>query len=541
MPGAPAKATSFRISAALAVVALAIVLAAVGLVLAIRQTQLLADQRIAAARSEAERLAADLHEKVSRRATDALGEVADVCRADSVSGPPEADPLGGRRRPTWLGDLFFWDGRNLRYWPGLQSSGGSDASDDERTERLKQLVTGRLLSHLLLAYVGTQDNRALLLEDTIGDQPVVLAHMVADAPQQAPFLVAAALDTDRLRRSYLIPLVSDASQRLRLVNAAAATSTWSERLAPGLSFWALQPTRQFVEAERKAVKRQTGIFVAITVLALLALLVVVWGLVHVVQREMALSQLKSSFVADVSHELKTPLALIRLFGETLAEGRVESPEKQHEYYEIIKRESTRLTHLINNILDFSRIEAGRKQYKMAEMDVGEVVRSTYESYRYDLEHHGFEHHLTVASDLPQIHGDPDAISQVLLNLMGNAVKYYDDERHLAVEVARETRRGRHGVLISVRDRGIGLPPEARRYLFDGFYRATDERVRKRRGTGLGLSVVKHIVDAHGGSIDVESRLVKGSTFRIFLPEMQAGKEGTGREGTGQPPEGQQVI
>ena len=521
MPDPSAQTTSVRTRAALGVVALAVVLAGVGLVMAIRQTRLQADQRIAAARSEAERLAADLHERVTRRTTDALRQVVEACRAESGAGQPEADPLGGRRSPTWLGDLFLWDGRDLRCWPGLRPLPGSAPRDEQRTERFRELITGRLLSRLLLAHVGPPSNQVLLLEDAVGEEPVVLAHMVVDAPESGAFVVAASLDLQRLRRSYLEPLVSSGPQGIHLVNAATPASAWSERLAPGLSFWALQPTDRFIESQRSAVRRQTGIFVAITILALLGLLVVVWGLVHVVQREIALSQLKSNFVADVSHELKTPLALIRLFGETLAEGRVKSPEKRQEYYEIIKRESSRLTHLIDNILDFSRIEAGRKEYRMAPLDVGEVVRRTYDSYRYDLDHHGFEHHLTVADDLPQVHGDADAISQALLNLLSNAVKYYDDERYLAVEVVPETRRGRHGVLISVQDHGIGFPPDARRYLFDNFYRAADTSqadVPRRRGTGLGLGVVKHVVDAHGGSIDVESRLVKGSTFRIFLPQ-----------------------
>lgn len=523
MPDPSPQTASVRTRAALGVVALAVLLAGVGLVMAIRQTRLQADQRIAAARSEAERLAADLHDRVTRRTTDALRQVAAACRADSEAGQPDADPLRGRRSPTWLGDLFFWDGRQLRCWPGLPSSPGSAPRDEQGTERLQELITGRLLSRLLLAYIGPPGNQALLLEDAVGEEPVVLAHMVVDAPESGAFIVAASLDLHRLRHGYLEPLVSSGSQGIHLVSAAAPASAWSEPLTPGLSFWALQPTDRFIETQRSAVKRQTGVFVAITVLALLALLVVVWGMVHVVQREIALWQLKSNFVADVSHELKTPLALIRLFGETLAEGRVKSPEKRQEYYEIIKRESTRLTHLINNILDFSRIEAGRKEYRMVPLNVGEVVRRTYDSYRYDLDHHGFEHHLTVADDLPQVHGDADAISQALLNLLSNAVKYYDDERYLAVEVSPETRRGRHGVLISVQDHGIGFPPDARRHLFDSFYRVADPSqadVPRRRGSGLGLGVVKHVVDAHGGSIDVESRLVKGSTFRIFLPQRQ---------------------
>jgi two-component system phosphate regulon sensor histidine kinase PhoR len=219
----------------------------------------------------------------------------------------------------------------------------------------------------------------------------------------------------------------------------------------------------------------------------------------------------------VSHELKTPLALIRMFGETLRDNRVKSPEKAKEYHEIITRESTRLTHLINNILDFSRIEAGRKDYRKDPVDVGRVVRETYELYRHELDRAGFEHRCVIGDGLPEVLGDADAIGQVVLNLISNAIKYSAEEKHLVVEVGPETRRGKHGVLILVQDRGIGIRPEDRARLFDGFFRAADIQVRKRRGTGLGLALCKYIVEAHQGYIDVESRLVRGSTFRIFLP------------------------
>jgi len=524
MPDPAHKPIDVRTAAALGVVGLAAVLGAVGLVLALRQTHLLANERLAEVRSEAERVVVDLNQDVLQRVDKALAEVAAGYMRNRDRGAPEADPLGGHRRPSWLGDLFFWDGRDLRVWPGMPRAEAPVAAPVDRDERLRNLVRGRLLPRLLLARIDPNAGQTRLLHDSIGQEPIVLAHVVVESGGLEPSIVAAALDLQRLRDSYLAAKVASISERIRLVDLATESPSWSEPLAPGMPFWALQPTPSFIEAQRSSVRRQTGIFVAITVLALAALLAVVWGLTHVVQREIALSRLKSSFVADVSHELKTPLALIRLFGETLAEGRVKSPEKQQEYYEIITRESARLTHLINNILDFSRIDAGRKEYKMMPIDVGDVIRSTYESYRYDLDHNGFEHHLSVADGLPQVQGDPDAVSQALLNLMSNAVKYCDEERYLAVDVTPETRRGRHGVLISLQDRGIGIPPESRRHLFDGFYRVADDRVRKRRGAGLGLALVKRIVDAHGGSIDVESRLVKGSTFRIFLPQEQ-GEQG----------------
>ena len=279
----------------------------------------------------------------------------------------------------------------------------------------------------------------------------------------------------------------------------------------------LQPDKAFVEEQRRTVVVLMLVYGGLTAAALATLLIVMWLLLRLVHNERALSELKANFVADVSHELKTPLALIRLFAETLQEGRVPSVEKRNEYYSVILRESTRLTNLINNILDFSRIDAGRKEYVLQPTDVAEVVRETYDAYRPQLDHEGFEHDLTIDDPLPRVDADRDAISQVLVNLINNAIKYSSNERYLAIEVSADTRRGRRGVLLSVHDRGIGIRPEDRAHLTEGFFRAGDPRVREQGGTGLGLALVKNIVDAHGGSLDIETRLVKGSTFRVFLP------------------------
>ena len=518
MPYVPSNKLGYGTRAAIGVVLLAMLLAGLGLVLAIRHTRLAANQRVNEVRAEAERLNRDLHRRITGPVTDSLRVLAQAARDAQAAGSLEDDPTGGDRRPSWLGDLFLYDGTELLFWPGPAPARDGGPRDPVRDQRLLGLAEASLMQQLLLASLAPSAEQAALQADTLGDQPVLFAHLVVENTEGETAIVAASLDLDRLREQFLTPLVSQATPRIRLAEVGATSPAWSEALAPAMPFWSLQPTPEFVQRTRKAAQRQTGILVGITVLALIALCVVVWGLIHVVRREVALSELKSSFVADVSHELKTPLALIRLFGETLAQNRVTSADKRREYYQIITRESTRLTHLINNILDFSRISAGRKEYKLEPIDVGQVVGRTYESYRFDLEHNRFEHHLEVSTDLPRVWGDADAISQAVLNLMSNAIKYCDDERFLRVEVAPETRRGRHGVLISVRDRGIGIKPEVRRRLFEGFYRAADARVRQRRGAGLGLALVKHIVDAHGGSIDVESRLVKGSTFRIFLPE-----------------------
>ncbi len=519
MPSTSAKIFGQGTTVVIVVVALALLLAAAGMVLAVRQSHLLAEQRILEAQADAETFARDVARQVSERVTEALARTSEACRANPKYVFLNIDPMDGVRRPSWLGDLSYLDQSDRwRFWPGPLSADPEERRDTASHGRLAEFVHGRLRTPLALVQVVPPTRQAILQAAELDGRAIIIAHSIDVEDESNPFIIAASLDLQRLRDSFVVPLLSPVSERIHLVDAGIESPAWSEPLSQAMIFWELQPKAEFVQEARRAVRLQTVIFVGTTTLALVALLGVVWVLYHVVQREIAVSEVKGSFVADVSHELKTPLALIRMFGETLSEGRVKSQEKRQEYYQIITRESTRLTHLINNILDFSRINAGKKDYKLELTDVGQVVRTTYESYRFDLEHNHFEHHLLVQSDLPQIHADADAISQAVLNLLGNAMKYHDGEKFISVEVTPETRRGRHGVLISVRDRGIGIKPEVRRRLFEGFYRAADDRVRKRRGVGLGLALVKHIIDAHGGSIDVESRLVKGSTFRLFLPQ-----------------------
>ena len=166
-----------------------------------------------------------------------------------------------------------------------------------------------------------------------------------------------------------------------------------------------------------------------------------------VSKEMALARLKSDFVSNVSHELRTPLALIRLYAETLELGRITTQEKKEEYYRIIRKESERLTALINNILDFSRIEAGRKEYDFRETDIAELVRNTLDAYRYQIEQQGFAFEQSIDSSIPAVRVDREAIARALVNLVNNALKYSADEKFLGVKLYRandvvEARGGR---------------------------------------------------------------------------------------------------
>lgn len=234
-----------------------------------------------------------------------------------------------------------------------------------------------------------------------------------------------------------------------------------------------------------------------------------------VSREMALARLKSDFVSNVSHELRTPLALIRLYAETLELGRLSNTDKRQEYYSIIRKESERLTALINNILDFSRIEAGRKEYDFRDTDLGELVHNTLESYRYQIEQHGFTFEEKI-SEVPPLKVDREAMARSLVNLVNNALKYSQDRKYIGVNLYREN----GSVKLEVIDHGIGIPPNEQEKIFEKFYRVGDPLVHNTKGSGLGLSLVQHIARAHGGEIAVDSTPGAGSKFTITLPLTQ---------------------
>jgi signal transduction histidine kinase len=248
----------------------------------------------------------------------------------------------------------------------------------------------------------------------------------------------------------------------------------------------------------------------------------IWLTYRNVSREMTLARVKSDFVANVSHELRTPLALIRLYAETLELGRLKDKEKYQEYFRIIREESERLTALINNILDFSRIEAGRKEYEFQETDLGELVHSTLESYRFQIQQNGFAFEENISGDIPPVKVDREAIARSLLNLVNNALKYSRDRKFIGVSLYRSG----GSINLEVRDSGIGIPANEQDKIFEKFYRCGDPLVHNVKGSGLGLSLVRHIARAHGGDVTVESAPEKGSKFTIALPFASASQTGS---------------
>jgi signal transduction histidine kinase len=251
--------------------------------------------------------------------------------------------------------------------------------------------------------------------------------------------------------------------------------------------------------------------------SILTALVLIGGIILTLRAAswaMKLSQMKADFVSNVSHELRTPLASIRVFGEFLKLGRIKDQNKIHEYGEYIETESRRLTQLINNILDFSKIESGQKTYQFEQADIEHIVIDTLKTFEVLLEQYGFRiHYEKPAKSLPPIVMDSNAIAQALINLLDNAVKYSGEAREITVRLGQQN----GFATIAVSDHGIGIDREDYDKVFDKFYRVGNCLVHDVKGSGLGLSIVKHIVEAHHGKVTVESELGKGSTFIIHLP------------------------
>jgi signal transduction histidine kinase len=230
-------------------------------------------------------------------------------------------------------------------------------------------------------------------------------------------------------------------------------------------------------------------------------------------REVRVAELKSNFVASVSHDLKTPLALIQLFAETLELGRVKNAARAQEYYRIINTEARKLTRLIENLLDFSKMEAGLRPYRMAPVDIGEITECVLTNMGSQFDQMQFKVTLQVEPGLPRPRVDEDAVEQAIENLLANAMKYSGDAREIEVRVGREHSH----VFVAVTDHGIGIARREQKRIFRKFYRVDTGLGGGPQGCGLGLAIVDHTMRGHGGFVRVESEPEHGSTFTLHFP------------------------
>jgi two-component system, OmpR family, phosphate regulon sensor histidine kinase PhoR len=236
-----------------------------------------------------------------------------------------------------------------------------------------------------------------------------------------------------------------------------------------------------------------------------------WIIFRNVKKQIELSQLKNDFVSNVSHEIRTPLALITMYIETLEMGRVKNDSKIKEYYTIILNETTRLSGIVNRILNFSQIEGNKRKYFFSATNLNEIVENAALTLRYSLETKGFTYTFEQDKNLPSILADKEAITDAFVNLVDNAMKYSPGTKEIMVRTWNDS----EFVHLEVEDHGLGISEKDQKYIFDKFYRVTETNLaNKVKGSGLGLAIVKHIMGAHDGKIYLKSTPGSGSLFRL---------------------------
>ncbi len=320
-----------------------------------------------------------------------------------------------------------------------------------------------------------------------------------------------------------IQILDEAGQK---IPSLTEDSTSSDPLT--LSFrqfpfpWKLLVSQPALKDLERTARRENWLYGILLAFVVVLMLLGAFLIVRDISREAETTRLKTEFVHNISHELKTPLTLIRLYGETLQHKENLSDKERKESYEIITKESERLSHLINNVLDFSRIEMGKKEFDFKKGNLAQVIRDTVESYRYHLKKKGFVIQEEIASDLSDMSFDAEAMTSVLVNLLSNAMKFSTDKKEVSIKLFRENKEA----VLQVADKGIGISPKDVSSIFQRFYRSQSEIVTDTRGSGLGLTLVQHITEAHGGRIEVDSETGKGSVFSIILPisDPRKGKE-----------------
>ncbi len=321
--------------------------------------------------------------------------------------------------------------------------------------------------------------------------------------------IAAKVEQETGIRVRLIEPDGSAAPPDRVLSADTLTMT-----AAGFPFpWHYTVTRGDIEDLERAARGEYLLIVVLLACLVGLMSLGAYLLVRDVSRQAETAAMKSRFIDNISHELKTPLTLIRLYGETLKNQRHLSEEGRREAYAIITGESERLSNMIGNVLDMSRIERDALEFHLQSGSIAETVKATLESYRYHLDRKGFKVREDIGRGIPPVRFDREALASVVVNLLSNAVKFSPQVKDVSVKVFR---KGGEAVL-QVADKGIGIPRQEVARIFERFYRSRNASGPDAGGSGLGLTIVKHIVEAHGGRISVESEPGQGSVFSVFLP------------------------
>jgi len=416
----------------------------------------------------------------------------------------------------------------------LRELGFEEAAARIRTDRMLAFEGAAVpaLKARLMTAVGLQEANRRFLRVTLdtGDPPYLVSIQrptgrTGGAPEQSWGII---IDAGKLKEDVLRAALRDqfpsgeTAWAVRGRDGAALLSsedppggpmTFRTNFASNFPDWTLEFHRRPSRLIKTFLLSRRGFyFFALLLLAG----ILVFGLVltiRSVSHELELARLKSDFVSTVSHEFKSPLTSIRQLAEMLQSGRVPSEERRQKYYDVLLEQSERLALLTDNILSLAKIESGRAAFKFEGTDVTALLTEIVGSIQERVRHEGFAIELEVKGDLPSLTADRTALSQAITNLVDNAIKYSGESRRIAVSA----RRDGQAVVVAVQDFGVGIQKRDLDRVFERFFRGGDELTRTVKGSGLGLTLVKEIVEAHRGRVLVESEPGKGSVFSVRLP------------------------
>jgi two-component system, OmpR family, phosphate regulon sensor histidine kinase PhoR len=312
-----------------------------------------------------------------------------------------------------------------------------------------------------------------------------------------------------IEERFIISVIDD--QRNRSVYVSEPTHV--KRLSKVKPLWLLPHYKLGIiykgRTIEQLVRERTYLNFSLIILLDILFLTGTWYVFRSIKTQIQLAQMRADFISNVSHEIRTPLALISVYIETILLGRLKN-EKLQEYYQIIYQETNRLTDIVNKILNFSKIEEKKYNYNFTEININDIIENVLLRFDYHLKNKNFQVEVHLSPALPAIRGDREALFEVFMNLVDNAIKYSKDEKFIGLATKQEGTK----IIAELTDKGIGIPESEQNYIFDKFFRVSNGDVQNIRGSGLGLAIVKHIMDSHNATINLFSIPGKGSTFKL---------------------------
>jgi signal transduction histidine kinase len=367
-------------------------------------------------------------------------------------------------------------------------------SDDWPTEKWISCETNQPLYAFKLQVgeksallIRTLENMRNWIIDNQGDNPIKVVHMQLMAPSGKLILSSPGI----------------------IATIPFSHTNFNEHF-PG---WHLKFSIKDDDIFKSTSQKQVGIYLWTAILVILLILISGAIATQAINRQVKTNRLKNDFIATATHELKTPLASMRVLVDTLLSGHTTDPQQAHEYLELIAKENLRLSRLIDNFLTFSRMERNKRAFDRIKADPGEIVNAAADAMQTKFNHNSCLFNMTIDDHLPSIMSDKDAMVTVLVNLLDNAYKYSYDNKKIELNVFAESQQ----VCFSVKDNGIGMTRKQQKKIFNRFYQADSSLSRQAEGTGLGLSIVKFIIDAHKGKMTIDSEPGNGSEFIVKIP------------------------